>query len=324
VSSAPPPPPSSWPKSSTTFAWTYTTAGKVRKLINGLGSTGAIGPDGVPVSVYKQEVEVLCGPVAHLVNRSLATGIFPEAFKHGVVLPVHKGGKKDQKEPSSYRPVSILCALSKVLELVVKTCLQQHLDVSGNVPTTQHGFRRGRSCTTAIAAAHAAWVKGRKEGKVVGILAFNLSAAFDVCSAAHLLPKLVKAGVGPNALRWFSAYLTGGHQRVCWNGSMSEEVEVLHWVRQGSILGPLLFLVAVADMEACLDVAGNVVCYADDTCIWCCANSVDEVMSELGRKAELFARYVEGNGLIMNAAKSQLMLLDHTLCDASGGLVHDE
>jgi hypothetical protein len=308
VSRAPPPPPSSWPESKTPFSWTFTTAGKVKRLINGLGSTGAIGPDGVPVSVLKQGVEVLCGPISHLVNRSLATGIFPEAFKHGVVVPIHKGGKKDRKEPASYRPVSILCALSKVLELVVKTSLQQHLDVSGNVPTSQHGFRRGRSCTTAIAAAHAAWVKGRKEGKVVGILAFDLSAAFDVCSAEHLLPKLVKAGVGPNALRWFTSYMSGGYQRVSWNGSMSEEVEVLHGVRQGSILGPLLFLVAVADMEACLDVAGKVVCYADDTCIWCCGNSVEEVMAELGRKAELFSRYVEGNGLVMNAAKSQLLL----------------
>jgi hypothetical protein len=308
VSNAPPPPPSSWPETSSTFAWTYTTAGKIKRLINGLGSTGATGPDGVPVSVYKQGVDVLCGPIAHLVNRSLATGVFPEAFKHGVVLPIFKGGRKDRKDPASYRPVSILCALSKVVELVVKIDLQRHLDVSGNVPAAQHGFRKGRSCTTAVAAAHAAWTRGKKEGKVVGVLAFDLSAAFDVCSAAHLLPKLAKIGVLPNAMRWFSSYMAGGYQRVCWNGALSAEVEVLHGVRQGSILGPLLFLVSVADMEACLDIAGNVVFYADDTCIWCCANSVAEVIELLGRKAELFTRYVEGNGLILNAAKSQLMI----------------
>jgi hypothetical protein len=234
--------------------------------------------------------------------------VFPERFKHGVVPPVYKGGRKDRKDPASYRPVSILCALSKVVEIVVKICLQEHLDASGNVPTAQHGFRRGRSCTTAIAAAHAAWIKGKKEGKVVGILPFDLSAAFDVCSADHLLPKLVKVGVVPNALRWFASYLAGGHQRVCWNGTLSEEVEVLHGVRQGSILGPLLFLVAVADMEACLDVFGNAVFYADDCCIWACCDSVAEVMSELGKKAKLFTRFVEGNGLVLNAAKSQLLI----------------
>jgi hypothetical protein len=185
---------------------------------------------------------------------SLATGVFPEAFKHGVVLPIFKGGKKDRKEPASHRPVSILCALSKVLELVMKSCLQRHLDVSGNVPTSQHGFRKGRSCTMAVATAHVAWLKGKSKGKVVGILAFDLSAAFEVCSAEALLPKLVKVGVRPNALRWFASYLSGGSQRVGWRDELSEEAEVVYGVRQGSIPGPLLSVVAMADMEACINV----------------------------------------------------------------------
>jgi hypothetical protein len=326
VSEAPAPPPSSWPEAATTFDWTYTTAGKVAKLVNGLGSTEAIGPDGVPVSVYKKGVDVLAGPIAHMVNRSLATGVFPDVFKHGVVLPIYKGGRKDRKEPASYRPVSILCALSKVLELTVRNCLQLHLDVSNNVPTSQHGFRKGRSCTTAIAAAHAAWIKGKKAGKVVGILAFDLSAAFDVCSADALLPKLAKVGVRPNAMRWFQSYLTGGQQRVCWNGSLSEETEVLYGVRQGSILGPLLFLIAVADMEMCVDVRGNAVFYADDSCIWACGNTVAEVVKILEQKASLFSRYVEGNGLVMNAGKSQLLLSkggddDDVFIDVNGSKV---
>jgi hypothetical protein len=271
-------PPSSWPEASAEFEWTYTNGGKIRKLVNGLGATGALGPDNVPVEVYKKGVEVLCGPIAHLVNRSLATGVFPEAFKHGIELPVFKGGRKDRKEPACYRPVSILCAPSKMLEMVVKLCLQRHLDVSGNIPTLQH------SCTTAVATAHAAWLKGKSEGKVLGILAFNLSAAFDVCSADALLPKLVKVEVQPNALRWFGSYLSGGRQRVGWRDELSEEAEVVYGVRQGSILGPL-FVVAVADMEACLDVRGKVVCYADDTCIWCLADTVSEVMAKLEDKA---------------------------------------
>jgi hypothetical protein len=304
---APLPPPSSWPESRTAFSWTYTNAGKVKKLIHGLGSTEALGPDHVPVSVYKKGAEVLCGPIAHMVNRSLATGVFPDAFKHGVVIPVYKGGNKDRKEPSSYRPVSLLSALSKVLELVVKSCLQAHLDVSGNIPASQHGFRRGRSCTTAIAAAHAAWIKGKAAGKVVGILAFDLSAAFDLCSAGELLPKLAAVGVLPNALRWFTSYLQGGRQRVSWRDELSEEIDVRYGVRQGSILGPLLFLLAVADMEAVLDVNGNAVFYADDSSLWIVGNSVAEVRDKLEEKAALFSAFVEGNGLVLNASKSQLL-----------------
>jgi hypothetical protein len=135
VKRAPPPPPSSWPERSTAFSWTYATAGRVAKLIRGLGSTEALGVDQVPISVYKKGVDVLSGPIAHLINRSLANGVFPDAWKEGVVIPVHKGNGKDRGDPASYRPVSLLCSLSKVLETTVKTQLQQHMGVSGNVPS---------------------------------------------------------------------------------------------------------------------------------------------------------------------------------------------
>jgi hypothetical protein len=299
---------SRWPERTTEFQWEYMTAGKVAKLIRGLGSTEALGVDRVPISVYKKGVDVLSGPIAHLVNRSLAEGVFPDAFKRAIVVPVHKGGGKSRKDPASYRPVSLLCALSKVLEIVVKTRLQRHMDVSGNVPTHQHGFRKGRSCTTAIASAHAAWVNARKSGKVVGVLAFDMTAAFDLVAARELLPKLSAIGVLPNALAWFRSYMTGGRQRVDWNGALSEEVEVVFGVRQGSILGPTLFLLHVADMAAEVDVGeDDGVFYADDSSLWEVGRSTAEVVVGLEKKAELFAQYVKKNGLVMNAGKTQLL-----------------
>jgi hypothetical protein len=298
---------SRWPKRTTEFQWEFMSAGKVAKLIRGLGSTEALGVDRVPISVYKKGLEVLSGPIAHLVNRSLAEGVFPDAFKRAIVIPVHKGGGKSRKDPASYRPVSLLCALSKVLEIVVKNRLQQHMDVSGNVPSQQHGFRKGRSCTTAIASAHAAWVNARKTGKVVGVLAFDMTAAFDLVAARELLPKLSAIGVRPNALAWFRSYMTGGRQRVDWNGTLSEEVDVVFGVRQGSILGPTLFLLHVADMAEEVNVGEDAVFYADDSSLWVCGRSVTEVVTGLEKKAELFAAYVKKNGLVMNAGKTQLL-----------------
>jgi hypothetical protein len=237
---------------------------------------------------------VLCGPIAHLINQSLVTGVFPEAFKHGIVVPVFKGQKKDRKDPASYRPVNLLCALSKVLELAVKSSLQQHLDVSGNLPTLQHGFRSGGSCTWAIAAAHAAWV--------------NLSAAFDLVSAQDLLPKLKAVGVQANARRWFASYLVGGHQRVSWNTEMSKELEVCHGVRQGSILGLLLFLLHATDMPEALGVQEDGgVFYEDDSSMWVVGNTVATVMAGLQAKAALFTGYFKGNGLVLNSAKIHLL-----------------
>jgi hypothetical protein len=121
-------------------------------------------------------------------------------FKQAIVIPVYKGGGKDLKDPASYKPVSLLCAISKVLELVVNNCLQSHMDVSGNVSTLQHGFRRGRSCTSAVAAAHAACVGARKDSKIVLILAFDMTAAFDLVVANELLPQLTAIDIRANAL----------------------------------------------------------------------------------------------------------------------------
>jgi hypothetical protein len=156
------------------------------------------------------------------VNRSLATGVSPDVWKEGIVIPVHKGNGKSRKDPASYRPVLLLCALSKVLELVVKNLLQSHLDVSGNLPTSQHRFWKGRSCTSTIATAHAAWTGPKKAGKVVGVLAFDLTASFDFVSVA--------VGVRPNALSWFQSYMTRGTQRVDWNGVLSERLDVVYGV----------------------------------------------------------------------------------------------
>jgi retron-type reverse transcriptase len=155
--------------------------------------------------VWKKGIEVLACPVAHLVNRSLALGVVPKDFKRAIVHPVYKGSSKPRAEPGSYRPVSILTALSKVLEVVVKEDLEAHLDNLGALPNTQHGFRQGRSCTTALATAHARWTAAGREKKVVGILAFDLTAAFDSLAKDQLLPKLAKLGVAGNALRWFNS-----------------------------------------------------------------------------------------------------------------------
>jgi endonuclease/exonuclease/phosphatase (EEP) superfamily protein YafD len=105
------------------FSFHFATAGRVAKVIKTLNNTEVLGVDGIPVSILKRGSEVLSGPLAHLINRSLADGVVPRGFKLGIVHPVFKGGGKCRKEPGSYRPISILPAMSKVLEIWVKTDL---------------------------------------------------------------------------------------------------------------------------------------------------------------------------------------------------------
>jgi hypothetical protein len=135
-------------------------AKRTSEAIKGLNNNEALGVDGIPTSVLKKGVEILAGPVSHLVNPSLAEGKVPAQFKIGRVHPIHKGKGKPREDPGSYHPVSILPALSKVLESLVKGDLEGHLKRVNGLPGSQYGFRPKRSCTSALAHAQAGWLSG--------------------------------------------------------------------------------------------------------------------------------------------------------------------
>jgi hypothetical protein len=256
----------------------------------------------------KKGVEVLAGPISHLVNLSLAEGRVPAAFKIGLVHPIHKGKGKPREDPGSYRPVSILPALSKVLETIVKGDLEEHLKRVNGLPGSQYGFRPKRSCTSALAHAQAGWLSGAAKGKVVGLMAFDLSAAFDTVAVDQLVPTLRAMGIAGRELRWFICYMTGGRQSVVWDGTVGGLVDVLYGVRQGSILGPLLFIILTSGMANYLGVREdeNIV-YADDSNVWQTGSTREDVARKLTEKAALFVEYTRKMGLSMNASKTQLL-----------------
>jgi hypothetical protein len=155
----PPPSPLACLKKTGEFLFRFANACRIAMVIRGVGSSEALGADGIPISVYKKSVNVLAGPLSHLVNRSLATGVFPTAHKLAIVRPIYKGGNKNRRDPASYCPVAILLAVSKILEVVVKEDLEEYLSRIDDLPTSQHGFCPKRSCTMALDAAHAGWVR---------------------------------------------------------------------------------------------------------------------------------------------------------------------
>jgi hypothetical protein len=144
--------------------------------------------------------------------------------------------------------------MSKVLEVLVKSDLERQLEVTNVLPVTQFGFRQRRGCSTALRTAHAGWIKSRGKSNVVGVMGYDLSLAFDTVDAEQLLPKLQLLRIRGRELSWFASYMSGGRQCVVWNGVDSTFAAVKYVVRLGSILGPVLFLVLMADLPACHDV----------------------------------------------------------------------
>ena len=127
--------------------------------------------------------------------------MFPDLFKQALVHPVHKGSRKDHREPGSYRPISILPALSKILEIVVRDALHECFDLRRVLPDSKFGFRPGRSVAMALACAQADWAAAKTRGEIVGVMAFDLSAAFDTIDVVHLIEKLKSTGVRGTPLK---------------------------------------------------------------------------------------------------------------------------
>ena len=227
------------------------------------------------------------------------------------VHPVHKGHGKDHREPSSYRPISILPALSKVLEIVVRDALLDHLEARGVLPESQYGFRPNRSVAMALACAQADWAGAKAKGNLVGVMAFDLTAAFDTIDAAPLLDKLENAGVKGTPLKWLKSYMTGRSQSVVWNDNQSSPLPLTHGVAQGSILGPLLFLVMVADLPEYVtrgSTNSSMMCYCDDSTLTVIAKTKELLKSELERMAKRMIDYFSNNCLVINSGKSQLLI----------------
>jgi hypothetical protein len=293
-----------------TFAFGFASAGQIAKIFSGLKSTSALGTDGIPVSVLKMGSDMLAGPVSHLVNMSLPAGVFPSAFKTALIHPVNKRGGKARNDPGSYRPVAILCALSKVLETVAKEDLEAYMKEHNILPTSQHGFQKGRSCTTALATAHAAWFAAKARGKVVSEVGFDLSAAFDTVGREDLLPKMEAMGIGGRNLKWSRCYLTDARQRAVWNGQVSGMVDVEYGVRQGSLLGPVLYLLHVSDLSLALEIrdSDGDRGYAVNTDVWVVAEDHVEARQELQRLVNVVVAYMRANGLALNGAKTQVLV----------------
>ena len=223
-----------------TFKFKLVTPSEVKKIIHSLKSNKSSGWNDVPPFLLKTVSDYIAEPLARIINQSFTTGSFPERIKYSVVKPIHKGGSFGLKD---FRPVSVPCSLSIILEKVVHSRLLAYLEHYKKLTNCQHGFRKGFSTTTALTDMINEISKLMDEGYLVSGLICDISKAFDCVSHEILLGKLDHYGVRDKELKWFKSYLSGRKQKVQLSKTDNIESE---WkdtnvgVPQGSVLGPLV------------------------------------------------------------------------------------
>jgi hypothetical protein len=252
-------------------------------------------------------LEVLAAPLTEVINRSIITGIVPEAWKEGIVVPILKKG--DAKELKNYRPVSCLTAASKVLEKVVCEQLTRFVEVNKILPNNQHGFRANRSTMTALTAMQKEWMKNSEDGLLTGVLVWDLSSAFDTLDVELFLEKIKIYGSESVTVDWFKSFLSGRTQRVRIGNALSHPLTLVSGVPQGGILSPIIFTLYTADMELWLE-NSNLFNYADDTTTDCRNKDVLQIRRKLEEDAKNILSFMASNGLIANESKTEFLLLN--------------
>ena len=230
-------------------------------MLKSLDTAKATGPDGIPAKLLKETADVIAPSLCTLFNKSISSGSLPDEWKTANIVPIHKKG--DNEHAENYRPISLLCIISKVLERCVLNNVKYRLLEAVNI--CQHGFISGRSCVTNLIDALNYVGSCLDRGGQIDMIYMDMSKAFDKVNHDVLIQKLRNNyGFGGNLLRWFRSYLTNRKQRVTVLGATSNPLSVTSGVPQGSILGPALFLSYVNDLPSTVK-SSQVVMFADDT-----------------------------------------------------------
>ena len=197
-------------------------------------------------------------------QQSLDSGVIPEDWKQANVVAIFKKG--DKHLPSNYRPVSLTCVTCKILEHVVFRSIMDHLDLNNILVHFQHGFRSQHSCETQLINTIEDLAKGIGDRKQLDLLILDFSKAFDKVSHRHLLSKLDFYGIKGDTLMWIGQWLTGRTQQVIVDGESSPKSHVRSGVPQGTVLGPLMFLIYINDIG--LGINSSVRLFADDSLVY--------------------------------------------------------
>ena len=300
---------------------------EVLKAINDIGSSSSFGLEGLDATSLKAVISHVTKPITFIMNMSIKQNKYASKWKLAKTIPIYKGKSLPKNKTSSYRPISILPVMSKILEKLVQSQLMKFMIESKQISTNQHSYRTGHSTTSALNQIYDTLLEATDRNYISVLLSVDQSAAFDNVNHEILLEKLKLYNCGENSLKWFCSYLKNRSHCVSIGNKLSNFKSTVNGVPQGSILGPLLYIIYTNEMTSVMKInnkcqhetldskylfddncptCGTVINYADDATLIIASNSRIFNQDKLVEGLNIIDRFLTSNRLSINRSKTQI------------------
>jgi len=269
--------------------------------------------DIIPTALLKSCLDALLDPITNIINLSLSDGTFPSIYKHAIVKPLLKKYNLPKEDQSSYRPISNLNFISKILERIIHTRLSTHLHSFSSITSFQSAYRPFHSTETALLRIQNDLLLAINKQKISALVLLDLSAAFDTIDHGILLKRLSSFyGISGSALNLLSSYLSNRTQSVCIDSSLTPPSPMPTGVPQGSVLGPLLFTLYTSPISTLFsNCPVSFHLYADDTQLYISfsASDAQPSLAVLSSKLDAIHAWLTTNRLTVNPSKTEYLII---------------